>query len=263
MATRTARPWPIAAVIAVTLVATSIIVIAFGADPVFAVAVPVASIWSPAEQAAAADAEASQAPDPAVVPAAGQVGNSVQLDDLVSIAVRNQLESIVGPSTSDRIGAPVSEPAPAGAAAPPPAIDADGRTLSGWLTPVNHYWLSARFGEPGPWSSGHHTGLDFVAPIGTPVRAPADGVVVAAAPGGAYGNLLKLRIAPGIELWFAHLRQFDVVVGARVHQGQSIGRVGMTGHTTGPHSHFEVRVRGTARDPEKYFWPDGNTAQRH
>lgn len=187
------------------------------------------------------------------------------LEELVATAVREQFSSNKGSAAGDASAAPplpASELVPLPEPAAPP-IDLEGRTPSGWLTPVNHYWLSARFGEPGPWSSGHHTGLDFVAPLGTPLRAPVAGVVVAAAPGGAYGKLLQLRVAPGVELWFAHLRRFDVEVGSHVNQGQSLGRVGVSGHTTGPHSHFEVRVRGRARNPERYFWPSGNIAVRH
>lgn len=186
---------------------------------------------------------------------AGSSPVSGPLEELVATAMREQFSS-----TEDLAVGPEATPSPVPAAVP---IDPEGRTPSGWLTPVNHYWLSARFGEPGPWSSGHHTGLDFVAPEGTALRAPVDGRVVAAGPGGAYGNLLQLRIGPGIEVWFAHLRRFDVAVGQRVHQGQLVGRLGVTGHTTGPHVHFEVRLRGSARDPERYFWPTGSIAARH
>lgn len=270
MATPMARTWPTSVVVAAALIIASIIALAFGADPVLAnaetgietgIETGTASVPAPASRARA---DHEPAVEPADLPVAGVdvlAGDRGSLDELVAGAIRNQLESIIKPASFDQNIAPAPPPAPQPAALPP--IDAIGRTPSGWLTPVNRYWLSARFGEPGPWSSGHHTGLDFVAPIGTGVRAPVAGVVVAAAPGGAYGNLLQLRIAPGIELWFAHLRRFDVAVGAHVAQGQLIGRVGMTGHTTGPHSHFEVRVRGRARNPEPYFWPGGNTAERH
>lgn len=132
----------------------------------------------------------------------------------------------------------------------------------GWQSPVKNYWLSARFGEPGSWSSGYHTGLDFVAPTGAAVRAPVSGVVVATESPGAYGNLLRIRVAPGTEVWFAHLRDFAVVKGQRVEAGQLVGHVGMTGRTTGSHLHFEVRVGEKARNPERYLWPDGRVVKR-
>ncbi len=130
-------------------------------------------------------------------------------------------------------------------------------TPSGLITPVRHYHFTAVFGQPGPWSSGYHTGLDFAAPEGTPIRAVADGVVKAAGPGGAYGNLLQIQIKKNVEAWTAHMESISVSVGDHVKRGQIVGYVGMTGHTTGPHCHFEIRIKGQYINPATYMWPNG------
>lgn len=135
-------------------------------------------------------------------------------------------------------------------------------TPSGWYTPVAKYYFSARFGVAGSWSTGRHTGLDFVTRQGAPIRAATDGVVVAASYAGAYGNLLQIKVAPKTQIWMAHLERFNVKPGATVKAGQVVGWVGMTGNTTGPHCHFEVRVNEKAKNPEPYFWPDGDTVTR-
>ncbi len=135
-------------------------------------------------------------------------------------------------------------------------------TPSGWYTPIAKYYFSARFGVAGSWSIGRHTGLDFVASQGTPIRAAADGVVVAAASADAYGKLLQIKVAPKTQIWMAHLERFNVKPGDVVKAGQVVGRVGMTGNTTGPHLHFEVRIKGKSKNPEAYLWPDGDAVTR-
>lgn len=96
----------------------------------------------------------------------------------------------------------------------------------------------------GMWSLGYHTGLDLVARSGTPIYAPADGKVVAAGPGGAYGNMTKLRHADGVITLYAHQTSFNVSVGQSVKRGDQIGTVGASGNVTGPHLHWEVLVPG-------------------
>ena len=132
-------------------------------------------------------------------------------------------------------------------------------TPSGWRLPVTSYSFSARFGQPGSWARGWHTGLDFVTNEYRVVGAPLDGVVVAASYEGAYGNLLRIKVKPHMELWFAHLNDILVQPGERVKRGDSVAHVGMTGNTTGPHLHFEVRINDEPQDPERFFWPDGHS----
>ncbi len=96
-----------------------------------------------------------------------------------------------------------------------------------------------------------HKGVDYGAPIGTRVRATADGVVEFAGKQGGYGNVVILRHSGGITTLYAHLNGFAVGVskGGRVAQGDTIGFVGATGWATGPHLHYEFRVNNEHRDP--------------
>jgi murein DD-endopeptidase MepM/ murein hydrolase activator NlpD len=114
--------------------------------------------------------------------------------------------------------------------------------LNQWQLPVDPgaYHLTAGFGEYGLWSS-YHTGLDFAAPIGTPIHAVANGVVTFVGYDGAYGNKTVITLDDGTELWFCHQTSYNVTVGQEVHAGDQIGTVGATGHVTGPHLHLEVR----------------------
>jgi murein DD-endopeptidase MepM/ murein hydrolase activator NlpD len=116
-----------------------------------------------------------------------------------------------------------------------------------WVKPVEQYQLTAHFGESSKLWAHRHTGQDFAAPVGTPVRAASIGVVVSAGPAGAYGNRLVIRHAGGIETWYCHLSSISARIGERVTAGDVVAKVGATGNTTGPHLHFEVRPR--ADDP--------------
>ena len=99
----------------------------------------------------------------------------------------------------------------------------------------------------------HHTGVDYAAPTGTPVRSILDAEVVFAGPKGGYGQLVELRHADGTTTRYAHLDRIDVTVGQRLERGELLGTVGSTGQSTGPHLHFEVRQNGQAIDPEPYL----------
>ena len=102
----------------------------------------------------------------------------------------------------------------------------------------------------GPRGDRFHTGLDFPAPTGTPVSAARAGRVTYAAwhPGG-WGYLVTIAHGSGVRTMYAHLSRIDVKLGARVAAGAQIGLVGSTGHSTGAHLHFEVRLRGAPVDP--------------
>ena len=102
----------------------------------------------------------------------------------------------------------------------------------------------------GPRGVGFHPGLDFVAPLGRPVQAGASGCVeVAHRDRGGYGKLVVLRHGAGMTSWYAHLSRIAVRRGQCVAAGAVIGNVGSTGFSTGPHLHFELRLRGAAVDP--------------
>jgi len=102
----------------------------------------------------------------------------------------------------------------------------------------------------GPRGTFFHPGLDYEASMGAPVRAGASGCVTfAGRDGGGYGKLVVLQHGSGMTSWHAHLSRIGVRRGACVAAGALIGRVGSTGASTGPHLHFELRVRGAAVDP--------------
>lgn len=106
----------------------------------------------------------------------------------------------------------------------------------------------------GPRGTRFHAGVDFPAESGTPVGAARGGRVVFAGPSGSgWGNLVVLAHGSGVRTRYAHLARIDVRVGARVGGGSTIGLVGSTGESTGPHLHFEVLVRGANVDPLAAF----------
>lgn len=123
------------------------------------------------------------------------------------------------------------------------------------LWPVNGV-LSSSFGERSDPFSGEgtfHTGIDLSAAAGTPVHATGDGVVTSAGWSGAYGKLVVVDHGNGLETYYAHLSQLQVVPGQEVRRGQVIALSGGTGRATGPHMHYEVRLRGTPVNPYKYL----------
>jgi murein DD-endopeptidase MepM/ murein hydrolase activator NlpD len=120
---------------------------------------------------------------------------------------------------------------------------------SGFMWPVN-----APITSPFGWRWGRmHEGIDLGAAYGTPIAAAAAGVVIYAGWEGGYGNLVVIDHGGGIATAYGHQSQIAVSVGQSVAQGQTIGHVGSTGHSTGPHLHFEVRVNGQAVDPLGYL----------
>jgi murein DD-endopeptidase MepM/ murein hydrolase activator NlpD len=103
----------------------------------------------------------------------------------------------------------------------------------------------------GPRGNRFHTGLDYPAAVGTPVVAAASGrVTFAGWSAGGWGNLVIVAHGGGVtRTLYAHLSRVSVRVGEQVALGQQVGRVGSTGKSSGPHLHFEVRLRGAAIDP--------------
>lgn len=114
----------------------------------------------------------------------------------------------------------------------------------------NGYRLTSGFGAR--WGR-QHAGLDMATPTGTPAYATADGTVTFAGWQSGYGNLIKIRHQFGIETRFAHLSRIRVQVGQRVSRGERIGDTGSTGHSTGPHLHYEIRVGGEPINPTIYM----------
>ena len=94
-----------------------------------------------------------------------------------------------------------------------------------------------------------HKGVDFSAPMGTPIRAVGDGTVEFAGWQNGYGNVVEIEHGGHRSTVYAHMSRIDVTRGAHVEQGQNIGAVGMTGWATGPHVHFKFKVDGVQQDP--------------
>jgi murein DD-endopeptidase MepM/ murein hydrolase activator NlpD len=115
--------------------------------------------------------------------------------------------------------------------------------------------ISASAGDGfGPRDDRFHPGIDFPAPTGTPVYAARSGRVTWASWwAGGYGNLVSVALGHGLRTMYAHLSAVTVRRGQRVVTGTLLGRVGTTGLSTGPHLHFEVRMRGAALDPATGF----------
>ena len=121
-----------------------------------------------------------------------------------------------------------------------------------FIKPVNSNTITSPFGwrdHPitGVWS--FHTGVDWNAPMGTPVRASAGGVIERASWNGGYGYCVDVRHSDGSLTRYAHLSAFAVSYGQTVYQGQVVGYIGSTGNSTGPHLHFELHYRGVLTDP--------------
>lgn len=98
-----------------------------------------------------------------------------------------------------------------------------------------------------------HTGLDLHGETGDVVRATGDGTVIAAGWNGGYGRTVDIDHHNGISTRYAHLSSIDVRVGQPVKSGQILGKVGSTGRSTGPHLHYETRLKGEAVDPQKFL----------
>tara|TARA_B100000073_G_scaffold346766_1_gene359035 strand:- start:608 stop:1528 length:921 start_codon:yes stop_codon:yes gene_type:complete len=125
------------------------------------------------------------------------------------------------------------------------------------IRPVDGGYLNSSFGyrqDPIDAVRRFHQGQDFSVPTGTPIFAPADGVVKRAYYIGGFGNHIKLGHASGYSTTFAHLSKIFVRHGQKVKRGDIIGETGNTGRSTAPHLHYEVHYRGTPKNPADFFF---------
>ncbi|MFJ8934273.1 peptidoglycan DD-metalloendopeptidase family protein [Streptomyces sp. NPDC102365] len=138
---------------------------------------------------------------------------------------------------------------------------ADTSTATGFSLPVSGASIGTSYKMSGSmWSSGYHTGVDFVVPTGTALKSVGAGTVVSAGWGGAYGNQVVIRLADGHYAQYAHLSSLSVSAGQTVTGGQQVGLSGATGNVTGPHLHFEIRTTpdyGSDVDPLAYLRAKG------
>ncbi|WP_308407640.1 M23 family metallopeptidase [Streptomyces sp. RKAG337] len=121
-------------------------------------------------------------------------------------------------------------------------VPVGGDVSGGWTLPVEGPVGTPYHQRGSAWSTGVHTGIDFVVPTGTPVKAVGPGEVVAAGAEGDYGNQVVIRHQDGMYSQYAHLSEVKAVVGQSVQGGTLIGWSGATGNATGPHLHFEMRT---------------------
>ena len=142
--------------------------------------------------------------------------------------------------------------------------DIKGKSITKSLmkTPINGARLSSPFGmrkHPIDGYNKMHRGTDFAAPMGTPIMASGDGIVKKAGWCGGGGNCVKIKHNSTYQTVYAHMSKFarGIKAGVRVKQGQTIGYVGSTGKSTGPHLHYEVIVNGKKVNSQKLKLPSG------
>lgn len=124
------------------------------------------------------------------------------------------------------------------------------------IQPVNVSYNASGFGwriDPFSGRSAFHEGIDFAAPVGTPIVAAAGGVVIAAEYHHQFGNMLEIDHGNDIVTRYAHASRLLVKVGDIVRRGQHVADIGSTGRSTGPHLHFEVLVKGVQQNPHKFL----------
>jgi Peptidase family M23 len=116
--------------------------------------------------------------------------------------------------------------------------------------------ITDSFGErldPFSGEGAFHTGVDVSADYGAPVHATADGIITIAENHAGYGRLVVIDHGFGITTWYAHLSSFSAIAGARVKRGEVVGYTGISGRSTGPHVHYEVRVNNAPVNPWRYM----------
>ncbi|RSS50196.1 peptidase [Streptomyces sp. WAC07061] len=204
---------------------------------------------APAPKAPAAPVEGSSSGAPA---APEGLGGKAQAPKAAGKTTAGKPSRTSGGAAAQGSGAAAKSEKAAAPAAPAAA--------SGFTAPVAG-GVSTQYRASGAmWSSGYHTGVDFIASTGTTVRAVGAGTVVSAGWGGAYGNEVVIRHADGKYSQYGHLSSLSVSVGQSVTGGQTIGLSGATGNVTGPHLHFEIRTGpsyGSDIDPLAYLRSKG------
>jgi len=136
-----------------------------------------------------------------------------------------------------------------------PAISFADSSYTPSMWPVLGH-ITDGFGErldPFSGEGAFHTGVDVASDYGAPVHATADGIVTIAENHSGYGRLVVIDHGFGISTWYAHLSALSPVVGSRVKRGEVVGYTGISGRSTGPHVHYEVRVNNAPINPWRYM----------
>ncbi|WP_093797766.1 LysM peptidoglycan-binding domain-containing M23 family metallopeptidase [Streptomyces sp. Wb2n-11] len=192
---------------------------------------------APAKQAPAKQAPAKQAKPAAEAPAAPKAEAAAPKAEAKTEAKAEESTSVNSASAAQSTG-------------------------SGFTAPVSASVTTPYRAAGGSWSSGYHTGVDFAAASGTPVKAVGAGTVVSAGWSGSYGNEVVIKHDDGRYSQYAHLSSLSVSSGQSVGGGTQIGLSGSTGNSTGPHLHFEIRTGpsyGSDVDPLAYLRGHGVT----
>lgn len=122
--------------------------------------------------------------------------------------------------------------------------------------PIEVAWNASTFGwrvDPFTGEAALHEGVDFPADVGTPIKAAAAGVVINVEKHPSYGNVIDIDHGNDLVTRYAHCSKIVVQPGALVKRGQVVAEVGTTGRSTGPHLHFEVRIKGVAHNPNRFL----------
>ena len=136
-----------------------------------------------------------------------------------------------------------------------PALSFADSTYTPAIWPVLGH-ITDSFGErldPFSGEGAFHTGVDVATDYGAPVHATADGIVTTAENHAGYGRLVVVDHGFGITTWYAHLSSFSAIPGARIKRGEVLGYTGISGRSTGPHVHYEVRVNNAPVNPWRYM----------
>jgi murein DD-endopeptidase MepM/ murein hydrolase activator NlpD len=136
-----------------------------------------------------------------------------------------------------------------------PALSFADSTYTPSIWPVLGH-ITDSFGErldPFSGEGAFHTGVDVATDYGAPVHATGDGVVTIVENHAGYGRLVVVDHGFGITTWYAHLSSFSAIAGARVKRGEVVGYTGISGRSTGPHVHYEVRVNNAPVNPYRYM----------
>ncbi|MFF0294064.1 peptidoglycan DD-metalloendopeptidase family protein [Kitasatospora sp. NPDC004615] len=204
----------------------------------------------------------------AAAPAQAPAAKSTSTDTATAPKVAVKKADTAKPATTGTVKAQPVAPAPQAAppvattatTASPAAVPAAASNSSTYVAPAPGKVTTGYKVAGSNWSSGYHTGIDFPVATGTSLKAIANGTVVSAGNGGAYGNQVVIKLADGKYAQYAHLSSISVSAGQSVTAGQQIGLSGATGNVTGPHLHFEIRTTpdyGSDIDPVAYLAAHG------
>ena len=172
-------------------------------------------------------------------------------------AANATIDKLVAELEAERAAAAAAAAAAAGGGSGGGSGGGNANATGSFLWPVASYvYVSSRFGlrvHPITGKTKNHTGIDIASNQGTAVYASDGGSVTLAGWNGGYGNCIMIDHGNGYVTLYGHLSSISVSVGQTVSQGATIGAVGSTGNSTGPHLHFEVLKNGTRIDPEQFF----------